>query len=734
LKKVENAVVSTYGFGDYTLDDRLRRLYRRNDVVALTPKVFDTLLALVERAGRVVEKDELLRVVWGDTVVGDETLAQNISTLRRLLGDHADRPEFIATVPRCGYRFIAVVTQPLPAPVSAAWTDAPSPQTSADATSLQTSADATSLRASAVKKGRIRRWAAIAALVGVAPISRLVWTGMRSDPQGAAVEFTVAEPDQWAFSTSGNTLALSSDGHQLAFVAENENGSPSLWLRPLDSSVPRVLAGTNGASHPFWSPDNRALAFFADRRLKTIDVLTGAVRVIAMLPTSARVLGGSWSRTGDILFAVPDDGLYLVPSTRATPRRIEWSGAACEGCVAWPAFLPDGRHFLYTVVNAEPDSAGVYIGELGTTKRQRLIDVMSSCIYAGPGFLVYADSATLYAQPFDAARLRLVGARTQIADGVAYNPRTGRVPLAVSDTGVLAYRSSWVTELVWVDRAGASQGIAAPAAIYRSFSIAPDGRRVAVERIDPRIGTSDIWIIGRGEPDIRVTDNPGSDASPVWSIDGQYIVYASRRQNQWRLYRQNLSAIAPEELLLESDTAVTPLQTVSANDVLYAVQRPRLPFDLWQLVDGRRATPLLRVGGMYPSDARLSPDGHWLSYAMPERTETTGAQTLYVSRWPFLEARRAITARGSTPRWRGDGRELFYLSQDSSLIAVPVESQETPSESTGRVLFRTAALAPSGVVGQAYDVAPDGERFLLKRQAAPSPIQVVVNWPARSLR
>ena len=148
----------------------------------------------------------------------------------------------------------------------------------------------------------------------------------------------------------------------------------------------------------------RALAFFADRRLKTIDVLTGAVRVIAMLPTSGRVLGGSWSRTGDILFAVPDDGLYLVPSARATPRRIEWSGAACEGCVAWPAFLPDGRHFLYTVVSAEPDSAGVYIGELGTTKRQRLIDVMSSCIYAGPGFLVYAESATLYAQPFDAAQ------------------------------------------------------------------------------------------------------------------------------------------------------------------------------------------------------------------------------------------------------------------------------------------------------------------------------------------
>jgi DNA-binding winged helix-turn-helix (wHTH) protein/Tol biopolymer transport system component len=705
--------VGNYRFGEYKLDIRLRRLYRRNVVVPLTPRAFDTLLALVERAGRVVEKDELLRVVWGETVVGEETLAQNISTLRRLLGDQVDRPEFIATVPRSGYRFIAAVTHSLPPPISAGPTDA------------------TSLPMSIRRTGLIRRWAPIAALAIVGAIGWLEWARLRSVPQGAAVKFTVSEPDQWTFSTAGNILALSPDGHQLAFVASDANGSSWLWLRPLDSPVPRLLAGTNGASHPFWSPDNRALAFFADRRLKTIDVLTGAVRVIAMLPTSARVLGGTWSRAGDILFAVPDDGLYLVRSVGATPRRIDFTNAACEGCLAWPAFLPDGRHFLYTAVSAQPDSAGVYIGELGTTKRQRLIDVMASCVYAPPGFLVYARSATLYAQRFDAARLRLVGAAVPIADGVAYNPRTGRVPLAASDTGVLAYREPWITELVWVDRSGARQGVAAPAATYVSFSIAPDGRRVAAARLDPRIGTADIWMFGPGEHEIRVTDNPDWDVGPVWSPDGQYVVYASRRHNRWHLYRRSPTAVAPEELLLDSDAPVTPLQMISANDVLYTAQRPRSPFDLWKLADRQRATPLLQLGGMYPADARLSPDGHWLSYAVPERAETTTAQTVYVSRRPFLETRRAISGAGSTPRWRGDGRELFYLSQDSSLIAIPVENQETPSASAGRVLFRTAALGPTGVVGQAYEVAPDGERFLLNRRAGSSPIQVVVNWAAR---
>jgi hypothetical protein len=372
----------------------------------------------------------------------------------------------------------------------------------------------------------------------------------------------------------------------------------------------------------------------------------------------------------------------------------------------------------------------VHAGELGTPKSQRLIDVMSSCTYAAPGFLLYARDATLYAQPFDAARLKLVGDSVPIADGVAYNPQTGRVPAAAADTGVVAYRAPPITELVWVDRSGTRQGVAAPAGTYFSFSIAPDGRRVAAARLDPRIGTADIWMFEPGEQAIRVTDNPDWDMNPVWSRDGESIVYASRRQNRSRLYRRNPTAIAPEELLLDSDTPIAPLQTVSTNDVMYAAQRSPSMFDLWQLADGRRATPLLKVGGMYPLEARLSPDGHWLSYMVPERTQTW-AQTVYVSRLPFHETRRAIAHAASTPRWRGDGRELFYLSQDSSLIAVSVEDQATASAASGRVLFRTAALGPSGVVGQAYDVAPDGERFLLKLQAGSSPIHAVVNWAAR---
>ena len=217
-------------FGEYKLDTRLRRLYRRTDVVPLTPKAFDTLLALVERAGRIVEKDELLRAVWGDTVVGDETLAQNISTLRRVLGDQADRPEFIATVPRCGYRFIGAITH---SPVSTLGA-APAGETSAPP--------------SVARRALIRRATPIMAVAVVATIGTWLASGrVPPAPPRAAVEFTVSEPDQWAFSTSGGMLALSPDGHQLAFMASDANGFVLLWLRPLDSSVPRLLARPEGA-------------------------------------------------------------------------------------------------------------------------------------------------------------------------------------------------------------------------------------------------------------------------------------------------------------------------------------------------------------------------------------------------------------------------------------------------------------------------------------------------------
>jgi DNA-binding winged helix-turn-helix (wHTH) protein/Tol biopolymer transport system component len=709
--------VDNYCFGDYKVDTQLRRLYRRTEVVPLTPKVFDTLLALVERAGRVVEKDELFRAVWGEIVVGDDTLAQNISTLRRALGDDATLPRFITTVPRHGYRFVAPVRAAPATRTGTSW-EAPTEERL-----LPESASATQ-RPSGRFVALIGLSALIAAFGGFVA-QRL---SVKDQPR-AFVQFTITEPEHRRFAASGGMLALSPNGEYVAFLTVDANGSSSLWVRPLASTVSRLADGTEGASDPFWSPDSRTIAFFAERRLKAFDVTSGDVRVIASLP-SPRSLGATWSRSGQILFSVPNDGMYLVPASGGSPERLTPApDAECAGCGAWPHFLPDGRHFLYTVAGSDTSASGIYIGEIGNPHGRRLLDAVSSGTYVSPGFLSFARLGTLYLQRFDIRRMRLTGAPVPLSDSVAYNARTGRVMAATSEAGI-AFRKPLITELVWVDRAGTWQALAASPATYLSFSISPDGRRAAAARLDPRTGTSDVWVFEEGR-EVRVTDTPDWNGDPVWSEDGLHVVYSSRRGDRWQLYRRQATAVGPEELLLDTDNPVTPLQVLRSTHIVYAARRAMPPFDVWKL-ERTRPTPLTRIGGFYPSDARLSPDERWLAYGMPQTTGNTWEQALYVSGTPFRDSsRREIAEAASMPRWRADGHELFYLSKDSSIVAISIDPQRTPSDSAGRVLFRASGLARTGISGDVYDVTPDGQRFLLKREVGSSAIHVVLNWDAR---
>jgi eukaryotic-like serine/threonine-protein kinase len=490
------------------------------------------------------------------------------------------------------------------------------------------------------------------------------------------------------------------------------------------------MDGTEGAKDPFWSPDSRMVAFFAERRLKAVDVVSGTVRMIASLP-SPRSVGATWSRHGQILFCVPNEGMYLVPASGGSPERLTPApDAECAGCGAWPHFLPDGRHFLYTVAASDTAASGIYVGEIGNPQGRRLLDAVSSSTYVSPGFLYFARLGTLYVQPFDTQRLRLTGAPVPLSDSVAYNAQTGRVMAATSETGVIAFRKPLITVLVWVDRAGKSRALAAPPATYFNFSIAPDGRRAAATRLDPRTGTTDVWVFDNGR-EVRVTDNPHWDSDPVWSEDGLYVVYSSRRGDRWQLYRRQATAVGPEELLLETDNPVTPLQVLRSTHIVYAARQATPPFDVWKL-ERTRPTPLTRIGGFYPSDARLSPDERWLAYGMPRTTGNTWEQALYVSGVPFREDRREIAEAASMPRWRADGHELFYLSKESSIVAISIDPQRTPSDSGGRVLFRASRVASwTGISGAVYDVTPDGQHFLLKQEVGSSPIHVVLNWNAR---
>ena len=678
-------------------DGTLRRLYKHDEPIALTPKAAETLLALLERVDRVVEKDELVRVVWGDVFVGEDSLAQNISTLRRVLNDDASRPQFIATMPRRGYRFVAPVTM------------------------LQNEAKrltfGTAARAAAVAFALV--------LIGLAVPHHWIIKDVRRP----VAEFSVSEPEGQRFSASGGMLAVSPDGEHLTFVATDASGTDSLWLRPLGSAAYRPLEGTGGAAQPFWSPDSRTIGFFANKRLKAVDVASGAVRVIAPLMTP-RALGGTWSRRQEILFSVPGDGLYIVPASGGLPARVTPTvDDSCGGCSAWPFFLPDGRHFLYTLTTAKGVAPGIYVGEVGKADSRLLIDAVSSSAYIASGFLLFARDGTLYAQPFDAGRQQTIDTARPIVDGVAFNPRTGRVMASVSEAGVLAFRRPLITELVWVDRTGAPQAVAASPAIYADFSIAPDGRRVAAARVDAHTGTSDVWVFGRGI-ETRVTNASDWDGDPVWTADGAHVVYSSRRGNRWGIYRRSPTPLGPEEVLLDTDAPVTPLQALASSDVIFAARQARQSFDLWRLAEGR-STGLIQVGGFYPSDARLSPDSKWLAYGRPETGFGVARQTVYLSSLSLASDRRVVADGASSPRWRADGQELFYLAQDSSVVAVQLDSAYAPDDARRNVLFLTSGLAMTGLSGQLYDASPDGRSFIVKREVGSSPIHVRVNWTAR---
>jgi DNA-binding winged helix-turn-helix (wHTH) protein len=257
-KYFESTVV-TYEFGPFRLDPDKRRLWRDSDIVPLTPKAVDTLLVLVAHAGNIVEKDDLLKAVWPDTFVEEATLAQNISTLRRALGDTSETPTYIATVPRRGYRFLGPVTR-------AAERDVP-----AESVNLSVAPPVSSL---AISRTGERFWMATAFALAVALATMGLWAVRRVSPSETEVVFTIPPPDGTTFSNSGAFMTVSPDGRFIAFLASSRGGSDKLWVRPIDSRDARVLAGTDGASQPFWSADSRFLAFFAGGKLKKIDIAT----------------------------------------------------------------------------------------------------------------------------------------------------------------------------------------------------------------------------------------------------------------------------------------------------------------------------------------------------------------------------------------------------------------------------------------------------------------------------
>ena len=527
------------------------------------------------------------------------------------------------------------------------------------------------------------------------------------------------------------SFAISPDGRRLVFSASNE-GKSQLWLRPLDSLTAQPLAGTDGARYPFWSPDSASVGFFADSKLKRIDLVGGGPQVLAN--TSADGRGGSWSRDGIILF-VPNLGgpLLKVFARGGEPVEVTRLEAGQTGH-QFPQFLPDGRHFIYFVFGGP--AQGVYTGSLDGGSSKRLTNADAAAVVSPSGFLLFPRQTTLFAQAFDLQRQELSGNPFPVAEQVALD-RSGPVGTAglSAASGIVAYRtggSGAVRQLTWLDRSGKSVGaIGTPDAGLKEVELSPDGKRVAVSRLVN--GDVDVWLIdaARGVS-TRFTFDPASDGISLWSPDGNHVVFQSNRKGVFNLYWKLSSGTGMDDLLLESDQNKAPADwSPDGRFLLFRSIDPQTGFDLWVLpVSGdKKPFPFLKTP-FEERNGQFSPDGNWIAYQSNE----SGRFEIYVQPFPGPGGKFQISSNGGLqPRWNKTGKEIFYMSLDSKMMAAPVKlSLEGKSLETGTpVALFPVRIAGSSFNKQQYAVSSDGQRFLINLAAdegVASPITLIYNW------
>jgi Tol biopolymer transport system component/DNA-binding winged helix-turn-helix (wHTH) protein len=721
-------LVRTYAFGQFKVEVTTYELWRDSDLVTVSPKAFDTLLILVRNRARAVGKDELMDLVWPDSNVTEDSLTQCISTLRRALGDDPNHPRFIATVSRRGYRFIAPVTEVTSAVPSQ--TVSPSAETKSPAVPAPAPAPVPK----PVPQPWLRRlWPAgaaallVLAFLAVALVlflnSRIASTARTRSAAIGRLRFTVEAPEGGEFNSGG---VLSPDGRYLAFVAEDiRSGSIRLGVNALDSAETRVLPGTDGASRPFWSPDSRWLGFFADGKLKRVGLDNGPPQVVTVLGTYSA--GATWSAKGVILYAGQRSGLFAIPDSggAATPV-TSLNPATQEVAHRWPQFLPDGEHFLFFKTSAKPDQAGTWIGSVHSRTTSRVLDTVA--VYAPPGYLVYLREHLLMAQRFDADRLQLSSSATVVDPSLLTASTVNEAGVTAANNGMLAFGGYPTRARVkWFDRSGAEIAtVDTPTAVHNP-AISPDQKQVLVGSREVEHG---IWLVDldRNAPTRFVPDG----MRPQWSPDGTRVAYtADRLGSVGDIFMKPMSGRDNDDLLLRSkENKMVDDWSPDGRYIVYSSISPRTKTDIWILPTSgdRKPRPLLQT----PADelqGQISPDGHWIAYTSNE----SGVWEVYLQSFPEPGAKRTISIGGGTePHWRRDGRELFYLSLDRTLMSVNMTlGSAPPAIERARPLFRAAIPDSPGVFVNYYAVSADGQRFLIcavDRTGKEERETVLVNW------
>jgi DNA-binding winged helix-turn-helix (wHTH) protein/Tol biopolymer transport system component len=782
---------SVIRFGPYELDLSSAELRKGHLRIRLQDQPFQILVALLEQPGKIVLREEIRQKLWrSNTVVEfDHSINAAVKRLRDVLRDSADKPRYIETVARRGYRFIGEINTPpsvspnsqadrlvtgvaLPAsfredgfrsvpseclPLITRDSLMPEPLEPAVkslgkcdlASEHNRSAEsrgtpATVAQTSAVYKGRKREVLSLA-LAGTCLLASIItvvayWRLTRIPKSAIIAE--IMPPDGVRFDLRiGGPPLPSPDGRTLAFTAVDKSRNSMLWIRPLNSpSLSHPLSGTEGARDPFWSADSRALGFFSDGQLKTVGLSGGPALAVAAVLQSG---GASWNRDGNILF-VPafGKGVYKVASAGGNTTLVVAPNLSIFTYYALPRFLPDGKHFLYLAGGGDPAAAGTYFASLDGKERRLVLRGETGAIYASD-HLLYLRDGSLMAQTFDPERGELKEDPFTIAEQVA---TAGCVGLfGVSENGTLIYQARGAViekQLTWFDRTGTKLGVTGQTADYWDLRLSPDGHKLAINAGFPAgSSNSHIWVdelerAVRRQLTIRPETGPGV---PVWSPDGQTIAFGASAKAASGIYRKPSNGGGTEELLLSDSSGSEIWPTSWSRDgkfMLYGRGPKRsLPIDIWLLPLDRERKPSLFVRTQ-ASDGQFSPDCRWVAYASKE----SGREEVYVV--PFdgangvessshgLTGRSQVSAGGGRcPRWRRDGKEIFYLSPAGEMMVAVVEAKGTGLEvRTRQLLFRSPLEAPTFTP---YDVTSDGKKFVINVLVQQNvPLTMMVNWTA----
>ncbi len=533
-----------------------------------------------------------------------------------------------------------------------------------------------------------------------------------------------------------DSFALSPDGRQIVFVASGD-GAWRLWLRSMASTTAQPLAGTEGATDPFWSPDGRSIGFFAHGELKRLDLGGGAPYTLAPAPVE---LGGTWNAAGVILFAPkPGSPLMRVSATGGAARTVT-SLKAGQLAQTSPFFLPDGHHFLF-VVAGSPAAGGIYLGDMTGGAATRLTNALSGPVYLPTGWMLWVRDGALVAQRLDVGKAALTGAPVTLATGL---PASGN-PVSVSATGLVAYRAGAAsqTQLTWFDRSGAARGsLGAPDDHLLDPRVAPDGRRVVVARATAQ--SVNLWLLD-GAHMSRLTFEAYVDFYSVWSTDGTRIVFGSNQSGTFDLYQTLVNgAVGDAQPLLSAGQVKIPgipdSWSPDGRFLLYMHGDPQTGDDLWVVPMVGAHTPSVFLKTPFDElNGVFSPDGRWVAYQSNE----SGRFEIYVRPFHPPGAKdsdaaagamqwQVSTAGGIYPTWRPDGKEIDYIDPSGAMMAAPITaSGATFAAGTPVKLFQTDIVegGENSTVGREYDVAPDG-RFLIDTvlESATAPITLILNW------